>query len=96
MNDFWNHLILDNTVKKYIGVFFAILIGILIKRILSQFIAGQLFRAATTLDKRIDKTSFVKLLLNPLEIFLVSFIAIVAIDKLRFPSVLDGDLSRCN
>lgn len=92
MNDFWNHLILDNTVKKYIGVFFAILIGILIKRILSQFIAGQLFRAATTLDKRIDKTSFVKLLLNPLEIFLVSFIAIVAIDKLRFPSVLEFEI----
>jgi MscS family membrane protein len=92
MHDFWNILILDNPVKKWVGVCIAIILGILFKRIFSKFVAGQLFRAASTLDKRIDKTSFVKLLLEPLEIFLIAFITIVAIDKLRFPSVLEFEL----
>jgi MscS family membrane protein len=92
MNGFWNQLIFDNPLKKYLFVFIAIVVSLLIKRILSKFIAVQLFRAASTLDKRIDKSSFVKLLLNPLEIFLIAFVAIAAIDKLKFPGVLEFEL----
>ncbi len=73
MNGFWNQLIFDNPLKKYLFVFIAIGFCLLIKRILSKFIAGQLFRAAATLDKRIDKSSFVKLLLDPLGDFLHRF-----------------------
>jgi MscS family membrane protein len=89
MNEFWNQIILDNPLKKYFFVFIAIVIGLLFKRIFSKFVAGQLFRAATTLGKGIDKNEFVKLLLDPLEIFLIAFITIVGIDKLRFPTTLD-------
>jgi MscS family membrane protein len=92
MNGFWNQLVFDNPLKKYLFVFIAISLGILLKRIISKFIAGQLFRAATTLGKGIDKNSFVKLLLDPLEIFLIAFIAIVSIDKLRFPTVLEFEV----
>jgi MscS family membrane protein len=92
MNGFWNQLVFDNPVKKYLFVIIAIVIGILLKRIISRFIAGQLFRAAAALDKEIDKYSFVKLLLDPLEIFLIAFIAIVGIDKLRFPSALEFEV----
>jgi MscS family membrane protein len=89
MNEFWNQIVLDNPVKKYLFVFIAIVIGLLFKRIFSKFVAGQLFRAAATLGKGIDKNAFVKLLLDPLEIFLIAFITIVGIDKLRFPSALE-------
>jgi MscS family membrane protein len=92
MNGFWNQMVFDNPLRKYLFVLIAIILGIIFKRIFSKFIAGLLFRAAATLDKRIDKNSFVKLLLAPLEIFLIAFIAIVAIDKLRFPSDLDFEL----
>jgi len=92
MNGFWNQMVLDNPVKKYLFVLIAIFMGILFKRIFSKFVAGQLFRAAAALDKRIDKNSFVKLLLEPLEIFLVAFIAIVAIDKLKFPINLEFEI----
>ena len=88
MNGFWDQLIFDNPVKKYLFVFIAIALGFLLKRLFSRFVAGQLFRAAAALDKGIDKSSFVKLLLDPLEIFLIAFIAIVGMDKLRFPSAL--------
>jgi MscS family membrane protein len=92
MKDFWNQLILDNPVKSYFLVALTILIGVLFKRIMSRFIAGQLYRAASTLDPGLDKRSFVRLLLAPVETFLVAFIAIVAIEKLRFPGVLEFEI----
>jgi MscS family membrane protein len=92
MNGFWNHMILDNPLKAYLFVAIAIGLSFLLKRIISKFIAGQLFRAASALDKGIDKSSFVKLLLDPLEIFLIVFIAIASIDKLNYPGVLNFDI----
>jgi MscS family membrane protein len=92
MNEFWNQIIFDNPVRKYFFVIIAILIGLLFKRIFSKFVAGQLFRAATKLGKGIDKNAFVKLLLDPLEIFLIAFITIVGIDKLRFPTSLEFEI----
>src|SRR5450432_101002 len=92
MKGFWNQMIFDNPLEKYLFVFLAIIIGLLFKRIFSRFVAGLLFRAATKLDKEIDNNSFVKLLLDPLEVFLVAFITIASIDKLRFPSALDFEI----
>jgi MscS family membrane protein len=92
MNEFWNRVYFDNTLKKYLFVIVAILVGILFKRYISKFIAGRLFRAAAKLDKRVDKNSFVKLLLDPLEIFLIAIIAIVGIDKLTFPTALQFEV----
>jgi len=89
MNGFWNQLIFDNPLRKYLFVLIAILIGLLFKRLFSKCVAGLLFRAATALGKGIDKNAFVKLLLDPLEIFLISFITIAGIDKLSFPKALD-------
>jgi MscS family membrane protein len=92
MNGFWNQLVFDNPLKKYLFVFIAIALGILLKRIISKFIAGQLFRAAATMGKGIDKNEFVKLLLDPLEIFLIAFVAIAGIDKLNFPAALEFEI----
>jgi MscS family membrane protein len=92
MNGFWDQLVFDNAIKKYLYVIIAIAVGIVIKRFFSRFVAGQLFRGAAALDKGIDKNSFVKLLLDPLEIFLIALISVVAIDKLRYPSVLEFEL----
>ena len=92
MNDLWNRLIFDNPVRSYLFVAIAIGIGLLFKRILSRFVAGQLFRVASTMDSGLDKRAFVKLLLAPVETFLVIFIAIAAIEKLKFPTVLEVEV----
>ena len=92
MNGFWNQIIFDNPVKKYIFVFIAIAISILLRRIISKFVAGQLFRGAKAIDKGLDKSAFVKLMLAPLEIFLIAFVSIAGIDKLKFPGVLDFEI----
>jgi MscS family membrane protein len=92
MNGFWNQLVFDNPIKKYLFVFIAIFIVIVLKRLASRFIAGQLFRGAKALDRGLDKNSFVRLMLAPLETFLISFVAIAAIDRLKFPSALDFEI----
>jgi|SRR5664279_2883633 len=92
MNEFWNQVILDNPLRKYLFVCIAILIGLIFKRIFSKFVAGLLFRAATTLGKGTDKNAFVKLLLDPLEIFLIAFITFAGLDKLRFPTAFEFEI----
>src|SRR5450631_2134561 len=92
MNGFWNQLVFDNPLKKYLFVFIAVFLVILLKRIISKFVAGQIFRGARSLDKGLDKNAFVKLMLAPLETFFIAFVAIVAIDKLKFPGVLEFEI----
>jgi MscS family membrane protein len=92
MNEFWNQVVFDNPVRNYFFVVLAIVVGIAFKRVLSRFIAGQLFRVASSIDSGLDKTSFVKLLLAPVETFLVSFIVIAAIEKLKFPKYWEFEI----
>ena len=92
MNGFWNQLVFDNPIKKYFYIFIAIALSILLKRIISNFVAGQLFRGAKAIDKGLDKNVFVKLMLPPLEIFLIAFVSIASIDRLKFPGVLEFEI----
>ena len=92
MADFWNQVILNNPIKKYFLVVAAILITVILKRILSRFIAGLLYRTVKGITFGADKNSFVNLVIAPLETFLVVLVTIVSIEKLRFPSILDFDV----
>lgn len=85
MHDFWDQIILSNPLRKYLFVVIAILVGLLFKRLLSKLIAGILYRAASTVGSGIDKDAFVKLLIGPLETFLLIFITVVSLEKLHFP-----------
>ncbi len=73
MNGFWNQLVFDNPIKKYFYIFIAIVLSFLLKKIVSKFVAGQLFRGAKAIDRGLDKNEFVKLMLPPIEIFSNSF-----------------------
>jgi len=86
MRDFWDQIILSNPLRKYLFVVIAILVGLIFKRFLSKYIAGLLYRVASTVGSGIDKDAFVKLLLRPLETFLLVFITVVSLEKLHFPN----------
>jgi MscS family membrane protein len=92
MNGFWNQMVFDNPLKKYFFVFIAVFLVILLKRLISKFVAGQIFRGAKALDKGLDKNAFVKLMMAPLDTFFICFVAIVAIDKLKFPGALEFEI----
>src|SRR5450432_318831 len=96
MPDFWNQIILSNPVKRYAFVAIAIIVGLLIRRILSKYIAGLLFRLVRKIGSGVDKDSFVNLLVAPLETFLLILITIVSFEKLHFPVALDFDVYEIN
>ncbi len=89
MKELLDIVFLDNTIRSYLFVAGTILLALLLKRFLSRYIAGLLFRLVKRVAIGVDKHSFVDLLISPLEIFLLLLVGLVSIEKLNFPSLLD-------
>ena len=89
MESFLDTIILDNSIRSYLIVAGSILIAVVLKRFLSRYIAGLLFRIVKRIAVGVDKTSFVNLVVSPLEIFLLLLVGLIAIEKLNFPKLLD-------
>lgn len=86
---FFDRIYFDNSLRSYLIVLSIILLALLIKKLISRFCAGLLYRVVGKAGKKIDKQSFIDLVLQPLELFVLLFIAFVCIDKLNFPTALD-------
>lgn len=96
MNELLNKIFLDNSVLAYLEVAATILVVLIIKRLISKYLAILLFKAFADKGKELRRHSFVALIINPLEIFLLVFVAIIAFDKLKFPAALDFTLYKVN
>jgi len=94
MKDFFDIVILDNTIRAYLFVIGSILLALIFKRYLSRYIAGLLFRIVKRIAVGVDKTSFVNLVVSPLETFLLILVSLVSIEKLSFPTVLNVNIYR--
>ena len=92
MGDFMNYKWLDNRVSDYLIVLAIILFVVLLKRLISTYLAGLLFGLLNRIWKNLDKASFKNLVAQPLGLFLVILVAIVSLHKLRFPAVWNIDL----
>ncbi len=79
----------DNTIESYLIVISVILFTLIIKKLISKYCAGLLYRMIGKAGKVITKQSFFNLVVQPLELFILFFIAFVSIDKLNFPSALE-------
>ncbi len=89
MENFLQQEFLNNTVKSYLMVVGTILLVLIIKRIISKFLAGLLHKLVAKASKTIHKQSFLDLVLQPLDLFLILLISFIALDKLNFPEALD-------
>jgi MscS family membrane protein len=85
MKDFLEQVYLGNTVRKYLIVLGIILLAFLLKRIISKYVARLLFKLVAKKGKTDIGKSFSALVVQPLDWFLVLFIAFLAFDRLRFP-----------
>ncbi|MFI5129006.1 MAG: mechanosensitive ion channel family protein [Chitinophagales bacterium] len=85
MNEFLDKIWLSNPVRDYLIVLGIILFVLLFKRYISRYFAGLLFRGVTRIWKNLDKQSFKSLVAQPLGLFLLIFISIVALHTLKFP-----------
>jgi MscS family membrane protein len=86
MEKFFQQEFLDNTLASYFYVIGIILLALLIKRIISKYLAKLLYRVVAKAAKNIARQSFLDLVVQPLDVFLVLLISLIALDKLNFPS----------
>lgn len=89
MDKFLQQEILDNTIALYLYVLGTILLAILLKRLISKYVAKLLYKFVAKAAKNVARQSFLDLVVQPLDVFLVIVISIIALDKLTFPKDLD-------
>lgn len=83
-----------NSLQSYIEVFLTIVLAFIIKRFISKYLAGLIYRIFSRVGKNFRKQSFLDLIINPLETFLFIFIIVFAFDKLTLPNFLHFNLFR--
>jgi len=89
MEKFLQQKVLDNTIESYLYVLGTILLILLIKRLISKYLAKLLYKMVAKAAKNIARQSFLDLVVQPLDVFLVLIISIIVLDKLTFPTVLN-------
>lgn len=89
MEDFLQKQLLGNTIENYLYVAGIIVFALLIKRLISKYLAKLLYKVVARAAKNIARQSFLDLVVQPLDLFLVIFVSIVALDKLNFPGELN-------
>jgi MscS family membrane protein len=94
MDELLDKVWLDNTLRSYLIAVIIILVVIIVKKFIAQYIAGLIFHFVKAAWKDVDKKSFISLVARPLGTFLAILVSIIALHKLRFPSVLDADIYR--
>lgn len=96
MGSFLDKVIFDNTVKSYLMVAGSLLLIFLLKRLISRYLAGVLFAIVRRMVRGVDKMSFIKLVVSPLEVFLLVLLSLIAFNKLTFPQDLNVDIYKFN
>ena len=89
MDKFLQQQFLGNTIANYLYVAGTILLALLIMRLISKYFAKLLHRAIAKASKNIARQSFLDLVVEPLNVFLVLMVSIIALDRLNFPAQLD-------
>lgn len=85
MFDFMDDIWLSNPAKKWLIIVGVILFVLILKRFISRYLAGLLFRVLNRIWKNLDKESFKSLVAQPLGLFILIFVSIVSLHKLKFP-----------
>jgi MscS family membrane protein len=94
MKDLLKYIFCNNTIQSYLIVFGVILFTIIIKRKVSKYAAGLLYRTFGDSTKKINRQAFIDLVVQPLELFLILVVLFIAFDKLTFPEVLEFKVFR--
>jgi MscS family membrane protein len=89
MSRLFDFTILDNTLGTYILIIGIILLAVSLKQFISRVFASLVFNVVRRITIGVDKRSFINLVTPPLETFLVILVTLIALEKLRYPKVLD-------
>ena len=87
MKEFLGYTVLDNSMLSLLVVFAIIAVVIILKKVLSRYLASASYLLINKAWKTLDRKEFSELFLKPLSAFLIISIGIVAISKLQYPQV---------
>lgn len=87
MNDLLQRRILDNTIQSYLYVIAVLLVVLIVKRFISRYLANLVCRLALKAKPTLNREALLELVIQPLEVFLLLFVSLIALDKLNFPGV---------
>lgn len=94
MKQLLQKVVLDNTIQSYLTVLLVILAIVLIKRVVSKYLAKLMFRVVGKAGKHVARESFLNLVVQPLDYFLLLLIGIITLDQLKFPHDLNVNIYR--
>ncbi|KYP14806.1 mechanosensitive ion channel domain-containing protein [Flavihumibacter sp. CACIAM 22H1] len=92
MNDVLDYIFLENTVRAYLICFGAILLAIFFKRYLSRVLSRVIFKIIKNRSWKIDQHSFVELVFQPMQVFLIISITMISLENLNFPQALNAKI----
>ncbi len=78
-----------NKIESYLIVVAILLFALVFKRFFSKFLAKLLYKLVSKAGKNIARESFLELVIQPLDIFIVLLIGLIAFDGLTFPPELN-------
>ncbi len=85
MENFLQQKLLNNTIESYLYVTGIILLALLLKRLVSKYLARILYKMVGSAARKITRQSFLDLVVQPLDSFLVLLVSIIALDRLYAP-----------
>lgn len=86
--NFWEQIILDNSVRQYTIVASIILVAYVFKKYIGRYVSWLFFFLMQRMGRVIERKAFIDLILEPVEKFLVVFISYFALRSLVFPKLL--------
>jgi len=92
MKEFLGYNILDNSIQRLLIVFSIIALVIILKKVLSHYLASASYLMINKAWKTLDKKEFSELFLQPLSGFLITTIGIISISKLQYPHVWEFNI----
>lgn len=96
MNDFLNKMVFDNPIRNYLIVAGVILFILILRRVISRYFAGLIYRLVNVVFRDVDKRSFADLVAKPLGLFLLILVSIIALHKLTFPHYWNIEVYKYN
>ncbi|HEX7367992.1 MAG TPA: mechanosensitive ion channel domain-containing protein [Pelobium sp.] len=83
--DFLSQIFLGNTLKSYLLFFGILLLGLILKKLISKYLGRLLFIFFQKLTKEIKVDKFLELLLKPIEFLILILILYAAVNQLSYP-----------
>lgn len=96
MNEFLDKIVLDNSIGDYLTVALIIFGIYLLKKYFSRPIAASIIYFLRRMGREVDRQDFIKLILAPLEYFIIVLTAIIALSYLQFPEILQYNFYKTN